>query len=59
MKYEVNFTPPKRVVRGVHQWDVAYILEAETPDQAIASARRMIAAEHPGYKLGKTRELAE
>lgn len=57
MKYEVNFTPPKRVVRGIHQHDIAYIHEAETPDAAIAYAKRMIAIEAPGYKLGKVREL--
>ena len=57
--FEVNFRPSKRRVRGQHMPDVAYHLAAGDAGLATIQARRMIAAEHPGYLHVSTRPLQQ
>lgn len=58
--YEINYAPTKRVVRGVHMWDIAYRVQAASLEDAKAYARRCIAVEAPApiYKLTSAREVA-
>lgn len=59
MKYEVNFRPVKRRVSGVHQPDIAYVLNAESRDAATEQGKRLCRAEHgAGYLYSKTVEVA-
>lgn len=57
--YEINYAPTKRVVRGVHMWDLAYLIHAETLDQAKAESRKRLADDANGaaYKLTAAYEV--
>lgn len=58
-RWEINFTPAKRYVRGEHQPDVSYLLPANTLGEARAAAINWLRADrHDGYKFHSARQVA-
>lgn len=58
-RWEINFAPVKRFVRGEHQPDISYVaLATDLSCAKVEAVKWLRACQHTGYRFQNARELA-